>query len=310
MRLGRAAAFALQPLLEMHLGVPLLLVRARELAAADVAGEGLLARVRAYVRRQVVGAAEGAHADAALEGLLPRVDAYVARQLVRAREAPVAAVHGARVRPLVHRRLAGPVGVLARLDGHQPQRLRALLVHLRQDLVALAGGGVVLGQLHGPVAGRRGVGLALGQARRAGRGLRRRLVLLLPVLLRAVLAGRGARQLRLRAVGGLAVGRRQQVDALLVLGEVALVAGAGAGRQQPLQRRAGRALAGAGARARRRPVQRRARAGRVAGLLGARARRQRRLVLVPPRRAAQRQLIAWQSTYNNRCLVSLMYYIT
>ena len=54
----------------VYLGVALLLVGAGELAAAGVALERLLARVRPNVRRQVVGAREAAHADAALERLL------------------------------------------------------------------------------------------------------------------------------------------------------------------------------------------------------------------------------------------------
>lgn len=73
----RALLF-LQALLQVHLGVPLLLVRPRELPSADVAGEGLFAGVRPDVGREVVGAAEGAHADSALEGLLPGVYPNVA----------------------------------------------------------------------------------------------------------------------------------------------------------------------------------------------------------------------------------------
>jgi len=56
---------------EADLGVAFLLVGAGELAAAGVAGEGLFARVRPYVRRQVIGAREAAHANAALERFLP-----------------------------------------------------------------------------------------------------------------------------------------------------------------------------------------------------------------------------------------------
>lgn len=139
-------------LLEVHLGVALLLVAAGELAAADVAREGLLAGVGADVGGQVVGARERAHADAALERLLAGVDADVAGELVGAREAPVAVLDRAAVRPLVDGRLAGPVRVLARLDRNQFEGQRRLLVRLLQDLVALAGRRVVLGQLH--VAGR------------------------------------------------------------------------------------------------------------------------------------------------------------
>ncbi len=60
----------------------LALVAPGEFSAADLAGEGLLARVCADVGRQVVAATEVAHADPALEGLLAGVDANVARQLV------------------------------------------------------------------------------------------------------------------------------------------------------------------------------------------------------------------------------------
>lgn len=70
-------ALLLHALLEVHLGVPLLLVGPGELAAADVAAEGFLPRVRADVRRQVVRPRERAHTDAALEWLLTRVDADV-----------------------------------------------------------------------------------------------------------------------------------------------------------------------------------------------------------------------------------------
>lgn len=243
----------------------------------------------------MIRSAERAHADSALERFLTRVDSDVPRQLVRPGEAPVAAVDGARVRPLVDGRFARAVRIFPRFDGDEPQRLRALLVHLREDLVALARGRVVLGELHGPVADGARVGLALGEAGGPRRRLGRRRVLLgVPGVLRlrlrrrAVLAVLGWRAgLRRLAVGGLAVGGHE-VDALLVLLLEVLVdaAGAGPGRQQPLQRRRGRAL-GAGGR----PVQRGAGAGRVAGVLGARARRQRRLVLVPPRRAHEGQLI-------------------
>lgn len=273
-----AAALALQPLLQVHFRVPLLLVRARELAAAHVARERLLARVRAHVRREVVRPAEGAHADPALERLLTRVDANVPRQLVRPREPPVAAVHGAGVRALVHGRLAWPVRILAGFDRHQAERLRALLVHLRENLVALARGGVVLCELHGGARFRgrarcrgAGVGLALGQTGGARGGLRRAGILLLPGVLlllrrRAVLAVLRRRAVLLRRAVALALGR-EQVYALLVLLLEVLVdrAGAGAGRQQPLQRRRGRVFAAADAR----PVERCTRARRVAGVLGA-----------------------------------------
>lgn len=96
----------------MDFGVPPSLVAPGELPPAEVAGEGLLPGVCAYVRREVVAPAEAAHADAALERLVAGVDAHVARQLVRAREPPVASLRGTGVRPLVDRRLARSVRVL------------------------------------------------------------------------------------------------------------------------------------------------------------------------------------------------------
>lgn len=72
----------LESVFEMHLGVALPFVAARELSAASVAAEGLFARMSPYVRGEVVGPREGAHADTALEGFLSRVDADVAGELV------------------------------------------------------------------------------------------------------------------------------------------------------------------------------------------------------------------------------------
>lgn len=140
-----AAALALQPLLQVHLRVPLLLVRARELAAAHVARERLLARVGAHMCRQVVRSTERAHTDSTLERFLARVDADVPRQLIRPREPAVAAFHRACVWPLVDGGFARSVRVLARFDSNEPQRLGTLLVHLREDLVSFACGRVVLG---------------------------------------------------------------------------------------------------------------------------------------------------------------------
>jgi len=114
----------------MHLGVPLLFVRAGELASADVAAERLLARVRADVSGEVVRAREGTHADATRERLLTRVDADVPGELVRAAEATVAVLHRTRVRPLMDGRFARPVGVLAWLHRYQLERDGALLVDL------------------------------------------------------------------------------------------------------------------------------------------------------------------------------------
>lgn len=112
---------------QVDLGVPLALVAARKLAAAEVAGERLLARVRADVRSEVVTAAEVAHADAALEGLVSGVDADVSGEFVGAGEPPVAALGRTRVRPLMDGCFAGPVRVLPRpQDGPQGQVLRAV----------------------------------------------------------------------------------------------------------------------------------------------------------------------------------------
>ncbi len=95
----------------MHASVPLLLVAAREAAPAHVAGERLLAGVRAHVGGEVVAAAETAQADAALEGLVAGVDANVAIELVGAREAALAALNRAgegfsRAAPFLPRGLA------------------------------------------------------------------------------------------------------------------------------------------------------------------------------------------------------------
>jgi hypothetical protein len=106
-------ALLLHPLFEVHFGVALLLVAAREFASAHVARERFFAGVGSNVRRQVVRPREGPHTDPALERLLARVDADVAGEFVRTRETPVTVLYWARVRPLVHRRLARPVRVLA-----------------------------------------------------------------------------------------------------------------------------------------------------------------------------------------------------
>lgn len=125
-RRGGSAAFALL-LPQVDLGVALPLITPGKLAATVVTGEGLLARVRADVGREVVTAAEVAHANPTLEGLVPRVDADVPRQLVGSGKAPVTAFCRARVGPLVHWRLARPVGVLARpQNGPQGQMVRVI----------------------------------------------------------------------------------------------------------------------------------------------------------------------------------------
>lgn len=110
-------------LFEVHLGVSLTLVAPGELASTELAGEGLLARVRADVCGQVVAAAKGAHADATLKGFVTCVDAQVARQFVGAGEPPVAVLRRAGVRTLVHGGFAGAVGVLPGSDGLEGEGL-------------------------------------------------------------------------------------------------------------------------------------------------------------------------------------------
>lgn len=95
----------------MNFCVPPSLVAPRELSAAEVTGEGLLARVCAYVSREVVAPAEAAHTDAALERLMSGVDANVTRELIRARKPPVASLSRTGIRPLMDRRLARSVRV-------------------------------------------------------------------------------------------------------------------------------------------------------------------------------------------------------
>ena len=53
-----------------------------------------------------------------LKRFLSGVDADVTRELVGPREPAVAVLHGARVRPLVHRRLARSVRILSRFHGN------------------------------------------------------------------------------------------------------------------------------------------------------------------------------------------------
>lgn len=144
-----AVLFLLYPLLEVDLGVAFLLVRAGELAAADVAGEGFFAGVGADVGREVVGPAEGAHTDPALERFLAGVDPDMSGEFVGPREPPVAVFDGAGVRAFVNGGFAGAVRVLAGLHRDELERHGALLVDLVQDLVPFAGGRVVLGQLDG-----------------------------------------------------------------------------------------------------------------------------------------------------------------
>lgn len=139
---GRRLAF--DPLLQMNFGVSLLLVGAGEFAAALVAGERLLARVRPDVSRQVVRAREAPHADPALERLLTRVDANVAGQLVRPGKPPVARVDRTGVGPLVNGRLARTHWIATGFDRNQADGSTAastsalLLVDLREDFVSFA----------------------------------------------------------------------------------------------------------------------------------------------------------------------------
>lgn len=159
----RVRALALQPLLEVHLRVTLLLVAPGELSAALITAERFLAGVRTYMGGEVVAARERAHADATLERFLSGVNAYVPRELVAPREPSIAAVDRAGVRPLVDRRFARSIRIFARLHGHQSERQGALLIDLRQDLVTLRGARIVLGQLDSRCAGggRRGLLLLL-----------------------------------------------------------------------------------------------------------------------------------------------------
>lgn len=209
---------ALQPLLEVDFGVPLLLVAPRELSAALITAERFLAGVRSHVGGEVVAPRERAHADATLERLLARVDADVPGELVAAGEPAVATVHGASVRPLVHRRFARSIRVLARLHRDQPERQRALLVNLRENLVSLRRARIVLGQLDARRTRRRWWRLLLLLARLS---LLRLLLLLLlngrPVTARParLLLQRGL----LAVVMGMMVGQEIRIVGVLVRGQ-------------------------------------------------------------------------------------------
>lgn len=97
----------------MNFCMSLSLVAPSKLAAAEVAGERLLSRVRTDVSGEVVAAAEVTHADPTLEGLVSSVDADVSGQFIRSRETPVAALRWTGVRPLMDWCLAGSVRVLS-----------------------------------------------------------------------------------------------------------------------------------------------------------------------------------------------------
>lgn len=150
----RVGRLALQPLFQVYLRVPLLLVAPGELASALVAAERLLAGVRSDVGRQVVAPGERSHANATLERLLAGVNSNVPGELVAPGEPPVAPVDGAGVRTLVDRSLARSIRILSRLYRDEPERQSALLVNLREDLVTLRRAGVVLGQLNAGTTGR------------------------------------------------------------------------------------------------------------------------------------------------------------
>ena len=63
----------------MHFTVPFLLVGSSETTIADLARERLLARVRAYVCGQMVGAREGSRANVTLERFVARMYSQVSR---------------------------------------------------------------------------------------------------------------------------------------------------------------------------------------------------------------------------------------
>lgn len=213
---------ALQPLLEVDFGVPLLLVAPRELSAALITAERFLAGVRSHVGGEVVAPRERAHADATLERLLARMDADVPGELVAAGEPAVATVHGASVRPLVHRRFARSIRVLARLHRDQPERQRALLVNLRENLVSLRRARIVLGQLDARRTRRRWWWLLLLLLLLLARLSLLRLLLLLLLNGRPVTA-RPARLLLQRGllavVMGMMVGQEIRIVGVLVRGQ-------------------------------------------------------------------------------------------
>ena len=70
------------------------------------------------------------HTCVVITTLRTRVYSDVASELIAPRKPSVTLRHGARVRPLVHRGLAGPVGILPGPHWHQSDREAALLVHL------------------------------------------------------------------------------------------------------------------------------------------------------------------------------------
>ncbi len=119
----------------MHASVSLLLVAAREATLAHVAGERLLAGVRAHVGGEVVAAAEAAQADAALEGLVAGVDANVAIELVGAREAALAALNRAGEWLLARRALPAARFGTPRVGGQQRVQERGRGAWVRDSTV-------------------------------------------------------------------------------------------------------------------------------------------------------------------------------
>ena len=152
---GGVAGLALQPLFQVNLGVPFLLVAPRELTPTLITTERFLAGVRPHVSGEMVAPGEGAHANATLERFLAGVDANVPGELVAAGEPAVTAVHGAGVRSFVDRGFARSIWILSWLHRDQPERHRTLMADLRENLVSLGRAGIVLGQLNACRASRR-----------------------------------------------------------------------------------------------------------------------------------------------------------
>lgn len=103
------------------------LVASRKLTATEITGEGLLSRVRADVRGEMVATAKVPHANATLERFVSRVNPDVSGQLVRPGEPPVAALRWAWIRPLMDRGFARSVGIFSGpQDGSQGEILWAV----------------------------------------------------------------------------------------------------------------------------------------------------------------------------------------
>jgi len=157
---SHCARCLLRPRLGVNLRMPLLLITSGKRATTHVTFEWFLPCVCSYVRGEVVRPTELPQTDAALEWFLSWehcVYPDVSRQLVASRKPAITLVDGTGVRPLVDRRLARPVWVFPRSDGHQADGHRGLLEYLVEYLVALAGGLVELGYAGGG-GGRRPLG--------------------------------------------------------------------------------------------------------------------------------------------------------